>query len=129
MARTRHKHVTKVVARLPMKQGSAKNSDLKTAAHQGAAPVANPKNAPSGYSVVPTSIATMPPGAGPLMSSDQPPVGRGRGSNRSAKNSTSKGVTASSSNSAPGAYAIQGAAKDVSVGKRAKSRSRGKRKR
>lgn len=117
MAHTRHQTVTRVAPKAGNRSG-AKNSNLKQAAHKGKAPVKDAQNAQSGYTAVPASVATLPPGEGPPMSSTSPPAGRG--SKRSAakstrKNSTSTGSTAATASSSQNgsAQTTQPAAKVV----------------
>lgn len=127
MARTRHKTVTKVASK-NAKGRKAKNSNLKQAAHGGAPAVADARTAQSGYAAVPVSIATMPPGEGPPMSSATPSAGRG--GSRLKKTSTSAGVAPTASNSASSVQPIQNATLAIAHGrgrKRAKRRARGKR--
>jgi hypothetical protein len=98
MAHTRHQTVTRVAPK-GAKRSTAKNSDLKQAAHQGKAPVKDARNAQSGFAAVPASVATLPPGEGPPMSSAPTPAGRGsaKKSNGTKKNSASVGTTSNSS--------------------------------
>ncbi len=63
-------NVTKLAAAFGA--GSAKNSDLKSGAHQGRTAKNDPKKAPPGFVVVPASVATLPPGLGPPMPSTRP---------------------------------------------------------
>jgi hypothetical protein len=132
MARTRHQTVIRVAPKGQAgKQGVAKNSDLKQAAHQGKAAVKSPRTAQSGYTAVPASVATMPPGEGPPMSSTPPSVARGHSkSNRTRKNSTSQGPVSTSSSGAS-AQAVQPPAAVVAQqgskrGSRASAKQRGR---
>lgn len=132
MARTRHQTVVSVRGGRGSSR-TAKNANLKQAAHKGAAPVTDPRSAQSGYAAVPVSTATMPPGEGPPMSSASPSVARSSRNSR-AKNSTSKGpisktaaTPSAQTTLGPSAVVAQGGGRGKKTA--AKSRSRAKRKR
>lgn len=91
MARTRHKTVQKIAP--PVTGSTAKNSDLKQAAHKGAPPVKDPKSAPKGYTAVPVSTTALTPGEGPSQPANSPASRGGRKGKKGAKGA--KGATPS----------------------------------
>lgn len=83
MARTKHKIVIATAAYSAgrrAKKRRAKNRDLAKASSTGRRAVQNAGNAQPGYAPVPASVAALPPGLGPPMSSI--PESGGRGSHR-----------------------------------------------
>lgn len=126
MAKTRHQTVVKAGGP-GVAKSNAKNSDLKQAAHQGKAPVKTPRIAPPGFAAVPVSVATMPPGEGPPMSSTPSPVGRG-GSKPKSK-ATGSRASAQAIQAAAPVVSQQGGVAGGAQKNAAKSRSRGRRKR